>query len=406
MPPLAPTRVLYVLDSLASAGTTDLVGFLVARLDRRRFHPEVVALQSGTAAEHARPLNDRERLAVERFRELDVRAATIGLDVRRPMWRRLRPFVKTLLERRVGIVHAHSRPADLWATWAGLAARTPVRLYSRQATYGGMGFSTRARYALTARAASRVVAVSEAVAQHLRHREGVPPARIELIHDGIDLEALARVTPREKTRAALGLAPDTPVVGCVASLTERKGQRFLIEAAPQILARFPNARFLLIGDGPERTALEDRIARLSLSHAFRLVGWRRDLADWIAALDVFVLPSLWEGLNLSLLTACALGRAVVATNLLANREIVESGVSGLLPTPTRPAIDVPTLDARRLGDAVAALLASPTRREQLGEAARRRVSQHFGADAMAARHEDLYERLLGATRSPRARCDA
>jgi glycosyltransferase involved in cell wall biosynthesis len=314
------------------------------------------------------------------------------------MWRRVRPFVGLLRERGAAVVHAHSRPADLWATWGGVAAGTPVRVYSRQATYGGMPLGNRARYALTARMASCVVAVSEAVRDHLRAREGVPSRRIELIHDGIDLEALARVAPAQRTRARLGLPADVPLVGCVASLTARKGQAALVEAAPRILARHPRARFLLVGDGPERAALEQRIAACGLSASFHLPGFREDVADVIAALDVFVLPSLWEGFNLSLLTACALARAVVATNLRANREVVEPGVSGLLPTPREPVLEARRLDADALADAVAALLDDPPLRRRLGAAARARVEERFGAAAMTARHEELYERLLARAR--------
>ena len=242
------------------------------------------------------------------------------------------------------------------------------------------------------------MAVSGAVREHLRAEEGVPLARIELIRDGIDLDALERVAPPELTRARLGIPADAPLVGTAAALTPRKGQRFLIDAAPLVLERFPRARFLLMGEGPERADLEGRIRATGRPDAFHLLGWRDDFADLIAALDVFVLPSLWEGLNLSLLSACALGRAVVATNLISNREVIDPGISGLLPTPAQPSIEARELDSRALGRAIARLLGDPAMRQQFGEAARRRVITRFGARAMAAGHEGLYERLVGSAR--------
>jgi glycosyltransferase involved in cell wall biosynthesis len=183
----------------------------------------------------------------------------------------------------------------------------------------------------------------------------------------------------------------------VAGLYARKGHGFLIAAAPFVLARVPAARFLLVGDGPEREALEARVRALGLEHAFHFLGWRVDYADLIAALDVFVLPSLWEGLNLSLLSAGALGRALVASNLASNREVIEPGVSGLLPTPARTLLEAESLDPRPLGEAIAGLLADPAARRRLGDAARRRVEARFDARRMAALHGELYERLLAET---------
>jgi glycosyltransferase involved in cell wall biosynthesis len=397
-------RVLYVVHTLASTGTRDLVRHLAAGLDRGRFSPEVLALRAARpgpapAGEDA----GAERAGEALLRSEDVPARVLEIATQAPPWRRLAPLVALLRAERFDVVHAHSRPADLWATWAGRAAGTPVRVYSRQATYGGLSLGGRLRYAATARIASRVIAVSEAVREHLARREGVPRRRIELIHDGIDLAPLRRVAPAAVTRARLGLAHDAPLVGCVAGLYPRKGHAFLIAAAPFVLARAPGARFVLVGDGPERTALEARVRAQGLEHAFRFLGWRADYADVIAALDVFVLPSLWEGLNLSLLSAAALGRAVVATNLASNREVIEPGTSGLLPTPARTSLEARSLDPRPLGEAIGGLLVDASARRRLGDAARRRVEERFDARLMAARHAELYARLLAGAAGRGAR---
>jgi glycosyltransferase involved in cell wall biosynthesis len=397
--PRVPHPLLYVIESLAPSGATEVVRQLVTYIDRRRFAPQVLAVSARFPGQAESPeAVAAEERGVEQFRELGVPSQRLDLDPRGRVSRRIRPVIDELRRRRIDIVHAHSRPADLWTILAGVAAHTPVRLYSRQATYGELALRTRARYALLARLASRVVAVSAAVQEHLRTREGVPRERIELIPDAVDLDALARVAPAELTRTRLGIPPDAPLVGTVAALTARKGQRFLIDAAQLVLERFPRTRFLLVGEGPERADLERRIRATGRPEAFHLLGWRDDFADLIAALDVFVLPSLWEGLNLSLLSACALGRAVVATNLLSNCEVIDPGISGLLPTPARPSIDARELDSAALGRAIARLLADPALRQQLGEAARRRTAARFGARAMTASHEALYERLVRGAR--------
>jgi len=398
---MRPARILYVLDTLAPCGTTDLVGHLATRLDRGRFEPQVLALRArGGSGEAA--TTGSEAAGVRRFREAGIPASTLRLDGDLPFHTRLRPLVARLRFSAIDIVHAQSRPADLWTTWAALAARVPVRLYSRQATYGGLSLSARLRYALTARVASRVVAPSDAVRRHLLRREGVPSGRIERIHDAIDLDALEQVAPAA-LRARLGIPERAPLVGCVASFVPRKGLGHVVDAAARLRERQPDVRYALVGEGPERGALERRIAAAGLSGCFFLPGFREDYADWIAACDVFVLPSLWEGFNLSLLTACALGRAVVATNLEANREILIPGVTGLLPTPARPVLDASDaeIDPGALADAIGSLLDDPARRERLGARARQHALARFGAQAMAARHEELYLRLLRRRRLPR-----
>ena len=394
-----------MLDALAPSGTADLVRHLVARLDRRHFAPEVLALRA--AEPRAVPGWDpaAEETGRARLAALGAPAASLVLDGALPMRRRLAPFVAHLRERRIDVVHAHSRPADLWAVWGGVAAETPVRVYSRQATYGGLTPATRARYALTARAASSVVAVSEAVREHLRSREGVPARRIALIHDAVDVPALAAGAYSARIRAAAGIPRDAPLVGTAAALTARKGVETLVAAADAVWRRVPSAHFVVLGEGPERATLERRIAESARPGAFHLLGFRSDFAAWIGALDVFVLPSQWEGFNLSLLSACALGRAVVATHLRAHRELVEPGVSGLLPWPAEPVLEAPPAPPEPFADAITRLLLDPALRARLGAAARRRVAERFDAAAMTARHEALYARLLreaGAAR-PAAR---
>jgi glycosyltransferase involved in cell wall biosynthesis len=195
-------------------------------------------------------------------------------------------------------------------------------------------------------------------------------------------------------RTELGIAAEAPLVTTVASLTERKGHRYLVSAAETVLARHPDARFLFVGDGPERAALEAAARNTGRRGAFLFAGQRADYADLIAASDLFVLPSLWEGLNLSLLTACALGIPVVASNVGSNPEIIAHGVSGLLPTPTRMTLAAKALDPRALGEAIAALLADRRRAHALAQVARGHVREHFSAELMAARHAVLYGRLL------------
>jgi len=392
-----PARVLYVVDHLSRCGTTDLVESLATHLDRTRFEPRVLCLRA-EGEDFPPALRGAQEEGRRRFEALEVSARMLWLPAHGGRWQRLAPLGRLLAEERIAVVHAHSRPADWWSTLAATRSRTPVRLYSRQATYGGMSAPTRLRYALAARLASRVIAVSRAVAGELLRVERVPRRKLELIYDGIDFAPLARVAPAAATRAKLGIPADAPVVGTVATFHARKGHRFLVDAARCLAARHADARYLCVGDGPERPAVERRVAEAGLAARFHFVGYRTDFLDLMAAMDVFVLPSLWEGFNLSLLHACALGLGVVASNVGSNPEIVEDGVIGLLPTPARHAVDATDLDAGALADAIGRFLAEPGLRRAFGAKARAAVVPRYGAPAMAERHAGLYARLLAASR--------
>ncbi len=387
---MAPARVLLAVSQLAPCGASDLVLHLVEALDRKRFAPSVLGLCGDDA-----PISfEAEAAGAARFARLGVPAQSMRISAGGPLRRRIAPLVQLLRDGHFQVVHAHSRPADLWLTLAGVAARTPVRLYTRQATYGAWPLSLRLRYALLARFATRVVAVSDAVHAHLRSREHVPGRRVELVPDGIPFAPLEHTRPRCETRAQLGVASEAPLVTTVATLTARKGHRFLVSAAETVLARHPKTRFLFVGDGPERAALEAAVRASLRPEAFLFVGERADYADCIAASDLYVLPSLWEGLNLSLLTACALGVPVVASNVGSNPEIITHGVSGLLPTPNAATLAAISLDSRALGDAIAGLLTDRNRARALARVARAHVRARFSAELMASRHETLYARLL------------
>ncbi|HEU5322824.1 MAG TPA: glycosyltransferase, partial [Methylomirabilota bacterium] len=211
------------------------------------------------------------------------------------------------------------------------------------------------------------------------------PDRCEVIAGGIDPAAFARPpAARATARAALGVPADAPLVGMVACLKPQKAPEDFVAVAARVRAALPDARFLLAGDGERREAVAAAARRAGLDGAFDLLGWRRDVPDVLAALDVFVLTSRWEGLPLVLPQAMAAGRPVVATDVNGASEAVREGVTGHL---------VPPGDVGALADRVVALLRDPARRAAMGEAGRR-ASAAFDIAAMVRRYEGLYERLF------------
>jgi glycosyltransferase involved in cell wall biosynthesis len=190
---------------------------------------------------------------------------------------------------------------------------------------------------------------------------------------------------RAAARGALGLPDGVKLVGTVARLHPSKGIDGLIAAAARVVTRLPHTRFLLVGDGTERAALERLAHELGIAEHIVFLGERRDVRFLLAGLDLFVLPSREEGMGIVLIEAMATGIPVVATATGGIVEVVEDGVSGFL---------VPRGDANALAESIILALSAPGRAEQVSANARRRAAAMFSIDTTVHRTEQIYEELL------------
>jgi glycosyltransferase involved in cell wall biosynthesis len=382
-------RVVQVVTKLELGGAQQLVLELCRRLDRRRFEPVLLSGPDGELAAEARALPTCRFVPVPHLvRQVspidDVRAlAELTARIARERGTASGPVV----------VHTHSSKA-------GVLGRAAARLASADGvvhTVHGYGFHAgqramvRRAYVglerLAARLCDRLVAVADE-----NRRTGValglfPESRCEVIPGGIDVAAYARPSaPRSELRTALGLPDGAPVVGMIACLKPQKAPEDFVAVAARVRAAVPDACFVLAGDGERRGAVEAAARAAGLDGAFRLLGWRRDVPDLLAAMDVLVLTSRWEGLPLVLPQAMAAGRPVVATRVNGSPEAVREGVTGHLAEPG---------DVDGLAERVVALLADPDRRHAMGEAARA-AAPAFDIDAMVRRYEAVYVRVLAA----------
>jgi glycosyltransferase involved in cell wall biosynthesis len=284
---------------------------------------------------------------------------------------------------RPDVVHTHLFYADTFGRVAARLARVSAVVSTEHSTEG-WALSRRRRAAMrcTARLAQRLVSVSAAVQRTAAVRLRLPPDRFVVIPNGIDLEAPARAEPL--ARADLGLGRDEVVVGCVGRLVESKNYDVLLRALAAVADTATSMHVLMAGDGPARAALERLAATLGITKRVRWLGRRRDVPRLLASIDIFVLPSTFEGHSVALLEAMAAGRACVV-----------SDIPELAETVGDAAVRVAPGDAEALAAALAALAADPDRRERLGEAARQAV-QRFSIVAAARRYLDLYEEILAA----------
>jgi glycosyltransferase involved in cell wall biosynthesis len=174
----------------------------------------------------------------------------------------------------------------------------------------------------------------------------------------------------------------------VAGLNNQKGHEYLFRSVPIILRKIPETRFVLVGDGHLREYLEELASSLGITNAITFLGFRSDVADIVRASDLFVLPSIFEGLPLSLIEAMACGKAVVATNVDGTADVVVDGVTGYL---------VPPRDPEQLAQKIIELLENPELRIRFGKAGREKVQKFFSAERMIQDYERLYEELLENT---------
>ena len=228
------------------------------------------------------------------------------------------------------------------------------------------------------------IAASEAI-RHMLIADGVPENRTVTVHEGIDVEHV-RAAPLVDVHQAFFLPHGAPVVGNIAALVPHKGQRHLIEAAHIVVQKLPDVRFVILGEGELREALERLIKEYRLEKHVLLPGFRTDVLGCLKSFDLFVMSSVTEGLGTSLLDAMACSRPIVATEAGGIPEVVDHGVTGLL---------VPPRDHAAMADAIVALISDQSRRRQMGDAGFARVNDRFTVERMVAATAAVYARVAG-----------
>jgi glycosyltransferase involved in cell wall biosynthesis len=289
---------------------------------------------------------------------------------------RLAGASRFLRRRKFALVHAHLNwslacsGGLLAAAAAGMPVVATVQLWGESAPHPLLRLIARATV-------SHHIAVSEEISRRLRREHRLPADRVTVVHNGIQL------TPPRQTFLESPLADglSSPLVLTVARLESQKGLRHLVAAAEQV----PNATFLIAGDGPERPVLERQIAGLGLEARVMLLGHRNDVPTLLACCDVFVLPSLHEGLPLAILEAMNAGVPVVATAAGGIPEAIRHEQTGLL---------VPAADPRALAAAIRRIVEEPRLSYRLSETGRREVSERFSIAATARGAEQVYAKAL------------
>jgi glycosyltransferase involved in cell wall biosynthesis len=371
-------RVLHVLSGCTVGGCEQHVLALLSRLDRTRYEPWLACFEA--EPDDATPM-------VPMFKAAGVR--TIDLRARR----RTDPaafarFGRLLWRGRFDIVHVHSLRTELGATTLGRILSRGPRMV--RTTHNVDDLSGRPGFAALAQVSARrldcVVAISDAVGEYLRDEAGLPDEKIVRIYYGIDPTPYRSEVPPPSRRPKSDPSA-RPTLGVLARLAPQKGHRVLLDGLSEIVEEVPDVRVRIVGHEEQTTIaeLEAYARERGVADRVEFEGFCADVPGLLADLDLFVLPSLWEGFGLVLLEAMAAGRPIVASAVGPIPEIVVDGVTGLL---------VPPGDASALATAVVRVLADPDLAAALGRAGRARVESEFGLDVMVARTEALYEQLV------------
>ncbi|MFH1595261.1 MAG: glycosyltransferase [Pseudomonadota bacterium] len=363
-------KVLHLLATMPVGGAEDLVAAVVKGLDPDRFE--------AAAATIGQPGAVGQELAAAGYA-----VASLGLDLKRTAaWRLVAAVRRLLKEVRPDILHTHLYHPNLYGRLAALGLGLPV-VAAVHNSYTRVKLHRRVWNFLLARAADRVLVGSSQVWRDVRRYDWVPARRLLLLPYGIRPAELETPLSQPEARERLGVSGF--VVGAVGRLEEQKGHGHLLAALPALAREIADLTVLLVGDGRRRQALMAQARDLGVAGRVRFLGTRRDLPEIYRALDVFVQPSLWEGLPLALLKAMGAGLPVVATRVSGALEVIDDGVNGRLVNPG---------DAPDLARAILDLYQQPEVRARMGEAARGTVLAHYSQEAMLRRLESLYLELL------------
>ena len=373
---MAKHQIALCITDLEVGGAERCLVDLATRIDRGRFDPVVYCLGPRPASEKASCVPALEAAGVP-FHCLGARGWRDALAILGDLTRLLR-----------------QQKADLVQTFlfhANVVGRIAARRAGVRHVVSGIRVAERhSRWhlwidRLTSRLVERYVSVSEAVARFSREEGGLSGDKLVVIANGIDLSKYP--APKPVDRSSLAVATGCRIVSCVGRLEHQKGVDWLLETAPSWLELVPDCHLLVVGEGPRRPHLERLCGELGIADRVRFAGWRADVPEILAASELVVLPSRWEGMPNAVLQAMASRLPVLATDV--------EGVRELLGPQAGPQI-APFGDSTTWTRRIVDLLSDPRRAADLGRQNRLRAEKEFSLERMVAAYERLWEDLLRA----------
>ncbi|MFH0788173.1 MAG: glycosyltransferase [Pseudomonadota bacterium] len=365
--------ILFVFAALPVGGAEQVLVTEVEGLDKTRYTPLVCVLsEKGPIGEMiekmAIPVIPLHRMKKNRF--------DYGI---------IRDLKRVMVREKVSIVHTHLYDGGKYGRLAARLAKVPVVIHTIHNVYvkrrskhhlinWGLSFFT-----------DRIIAVSGAVKESVVRYDHIRPEKIQVFYNGIDLSQCDLTPDRDGARSSLGIKPEEVVIGVIARLEEQKGHQVLLEALSLIPDLPTNLKVLMVGDGKLRLSLEEETKKRGLSSRVVFLGTRTPIFPILKALDLFLLPSLWEGFSVALLEAMAMGVPVIATKVGGAEEVITSGQQGLL---------IPPGDPHSLAEAIGEAWLHRDRFLRMAEMGKEKVRQNFSKERHLTLLQDLYQEVL------------
>ncbi len=351
---------------------------IAKRIDRNKYQVFAACLREGGPYE-------------DKLRHIGVRVKNFDLKTLVDMRIILR-LVRYIKQNKIDIVETAVFPSDVYGRISARLANVPIIIstmhrvedHKQEAIYRALFFVDTFTMALT----TKIIAVSEAVKNYLISWHKVKPDKIKVIYNGIDTPKYdVDLDIKEEYRGKLNLRHSTLTVAFIGRLVELKGVNYFLEAAASVIKSCKEVQFVVAGDGPLMKRLLKQAANLGISRYVHFIGFREDIPQILSIIDILVVPSLFEGLPLTILEAMHAGKPIIATRVGGIPEAIKDRDTGILVSPR---------DCDALSRGILELLKDPEKRKEMGEKGKQRAMQHFDVERMVKEYTGLYDEHIAS----------
>lgn len=378
-------RIMHLNSYIGYDGPSRGILGQIKYMNRNRFQPVICEIKSTRHWELIKVIEDigceHVSLGRNKFYDLSI----------------ILKLVLLLKKQKIDVLNTHNAIACWYGNIAAKIANIPVVFTLRNNQRENYKLLLKKRYQFqiaimldrfTMRVADKIVAVSQRLEKFYIENEGIPKEKIITIDNAIDLETIEQFKKnydRENFRTGMGIGRDIIVIGIVGDLVERKGHACLIEAARIILKTNDKVVFLIVGEGPLKENLIEKINNYFILNHFIFTGHVKNVFHYVAAMDIFVLPSFAEGISRALMESMAMGMPAVCSNIDGNLEAVVDGETGFI---------FPVNNHDALADKLLFLIRNEEVRKEMGGRARARVKEKFDMRNLTRKYEELYTELI------------
>jgi glycosyltransferase involved in cell wall biosynthesis len=363
-------NILYLIATLDVGGAERQLVELVKRIDKNKFKPVVCCLTRGGPLE-------------QELKEANIEYFILGKKVKFD-FSVIFKLISILKQKNIHILHTWMFTSNSFGRIAGIISQTPIIIAEEQCAdiwkNGVHIFIDKTLSHFT----DKIICVSEGVENFYHKYAHISLDKMVTIYNGVEISDEVNID-KEKKKEEFGIMGKDNIVTTIGRLAPQKGIEYLLYAVPKILESMPKKKFLVVGEGDEKNKLKKLAEKLNISQNVIFAGLRNDVKEILAITDVFVLPSLFEGLPIVILEAMLAGKPIVATDIPGTDELIVNGETGIL---------IPPKDADSLASAIINVFKNLEKAKEMGASGRKRIEKYFSINETVRKTEELYEVLV------------